>query len=46
MTLVVCPFKPIIRYALILCFGKVCEQEREKKARKRQLAHVFTLCIV
>ena len=33
-------------YTLVLCFGKVCEQEREKNVRKTQLARVFTLGIV
>ena len=39
-------FKPILHYALLLRFDKVCEQERKKNARKTQLAHIFTLCIV
>ena len=26
--------KPILQYALVLCFGKVCKQIRKKNARK------------
>ena len=39
-------FKPILHYALGLCFGKVCGQKRMKNARKTQLARVFTQRIV
>ena len=31
--------KPILHYALVLRFGTVCEQEREKNARKTRETH-------
>ena len=27
-------FKPILHYALGLCFGKICEQKRKKDVKK------------